>query len=121
MLGLRSTMFKVKDVTKPKEWYSKAFKTQAYFDKPLYVGFNIQGFELGLQSYSSLKGDDVLSCWGVENIAVNYNHLVQLGETEHEKITPLGCELMVSSVKDPWRNIIGLIYNPYFKLRVSNE
>jgi hypothetical protein len=28
----------------------------------------------------------------------------------------VGGELMVCSVKDPWDNIIGLIYNPYFKL-----
>jgi lactoylglutathione lyase len=25
---------------------------------------------------------------------------------------------MVASVKDPWGNIIGLIYNPYFKVEI---
>ncbi len=28
----------------------------------------------------------------------------------------VGGELMTGSVKDPWGNIIGLIYNPEFKL-----
>jgi hypothetical protein len=28
----------------------------------------------------------------------------------------VGGSLMVASVKDPWDNVIGLIYNPDFKL-----
>ena len=28
----------------------------------------------------------------------------------------VGGELMAASVIDPWQNVIGIIYNPYFKL-----
>ncbi|MBT4721520.1 MAG: VOC family protein, partial [Rhodospirillaceae bacterium] len=28
----------------------------------------------------------------------------------------VGGEIMVASVKDPWGNVIGLIYNPEFQL-----
>lgn len=49
MLGLRTTIYKVNDIAKAKEWYASAFLTQAYFDEPFYVGFNIGGYELGLQ------------------------------------------------------------------------
>ncbi len=38
------------------------------------------------------------------------------GATEHEKPNSVGGPVMVASVKDPWGNIIGLIYNPVFKL-----
>jgi lactoylglutathione lyase len=48
-LGLRTTIYKVGDITKAKEWYSKAFGVQPYFTEPFYVGFNIGGYELGLQ------------------------------------------------------------------------
>ena len=44
MLGLRTTIYKVDDLAKAKEWYAKAFETQPYFDEPFYVGFNIQGY-----------------------------------------------------------------------------
>jgi hypothetical protein len=49
MLGLRTTIYKVDDMIKAKEWYAKAFLTQPYFNEPFYVGFNIGGVELGLQ------------------------------------------------------------------------
>ena len=116
MLGLRTTIYRVSNLSEAKAWYVKAFKTESYFDEPFYVGFNIQGYELGLQPGDSAKGDNVLSYWGVENIQEAYDRLLSLGATEHEKPMNVGGELMVCSVKDHWQNIIGLIYNPYFKL-----
>jgi len=116
MLGLRTTVYRVDNLSEAKAWYSKAFKTEPYFDEPFYVGFNIQGYELGLLPDDSVKGDNVLSYWGVEDIQIAYNHLIELGATTHEEPNNVGGELMVASVYDPWKNIIGIIYNPYFKL-----
>ena len=119
MLGLRTTAYIVKDLAQAKAWYTKAFKTEPYFDESFYVGFNIQGYELGLLpegNETNLKGENVLSYWGVEDIQKELERLIELGATIHEKPTNVGGELMVCSVKDPWSNIIGLIYNPYFKL-----
>ncbi len=119
MLGIRTTAYIVKDLVGTKAWYAQAFRTEPYFDEPFYAGFNIQGYELGLMpdgDKSNLKGENVLSYWGVENIEKKYNRLLKLGATEHEKPTNVVGELMVCSVKDPWKNIIGLINNPYFKL-----
>ena len=33
----------------PKIGYANVFKIKPYFDQPFYVGFNIGGYELGLQ------------------------------------------------------------------------
>ena len=49
ILGLRTTIYKVSDIGKARDQYAKAFETKAYFDEPYYVGFNIRGYELGLQ------------------------------------------------------------------------
>lgn len=49
ILGLRTVVYKVKELNKAKDWYSKAFAQEPYFDEPFYVGFNIGGYELGLQ------------------------------------------------------------------------
>jgi lactoylglutathione lyase len=118
MLGLRTTIYKVSELQKAKEWYSKAFEIQPYFDEDFYVGFNIKGYELGLlpNENSKEKSDNILSYWGVEKIDKTYKHFLKLGATEHEKPNNVGGELMVASVKDPWNNVIGFIYNPYFKL-----
>ncbi len=121
MLGLRTVVYKVKDLTKAKEWYAKAFKSQPYFDEPFYVGFNICGYELGLlpEELSPVqKSESEIAYWGVENIQQEFEHLVKLGAQVHEKPTNVGGELMVASVTDPWKNIIGIIYNPAFKLKV---
>lgn len=119
MLGLRTTCYVVSDLTKATEWYSKAFGTNPYFNEPFYVGFNIQGYELGLLPVEKLRDkepDNALSYWGVEDINKRYQHLLNLGATKHQEPNNVGGELMVASVYDPWNNIVGIIYNPEFKL-----
>ena len=118
MLGLRTTIYKVPDLQKATDWYADVFQTKPYFVEPFYVGFNIKGYELGLlpDEGITVKSDNVLSYWGVENIEEMYQRFLDAGATEHEKPTNVGGELMVASVKDPWQNVIGLIYNPEFKL-----
>ncbi|MDV6167231.1 VOC family protein [Flavobacterium sp. DG1-102-2] len=116
ILGLRTVCYKVSDIDLAKEWYAKAFGTAPYFDEPFYVGFNISGYELGLQPDESIKGDNVVTYWGVDDIQNQYEHFISLGATEHEAPQNVGGEIIVASVKDLWGNIIGLIYNPEFKL-----
>ena len=119
MLGLRTVGYLVPDLNAAKEWYTKAFDQEPYFDEPFYVGFNIGGYELGLmpnENGDSASCDNVRTLWGVENIQKVYDHLITLGATEHEAPHNVGGPLMVASVRDPWGNVIGLIYNPEFKV-----
>lgn len=118
-LGLRTTIYKVSDLNAAKLWYTNAFEIEPYFDENFYVGFNIKGYELGLlpDEDTSKKGENVLSYWGVEDIRKIYEKLIEQGATSHEEPTNVGGELMVATVKDPWNNLIGLIYNPEFKLK----
>lgn len=118
-LGLRTVVYKVTDIAKAKKWYAGLFQTKPYFDEPFYVGFNIGGFELGLQPTKSkidINDANSVTYWGVESIEDTYLECLTKGAKEHEKPTNVGGDLIVASVIDPWGNIIGLIYNPYFKL-----
>jgi predicted enzyme related to lactoylglutathione lyase len=119
MLGLRTTIYKVGDIKKATEWYAKAFETDPYFNEPYYVGFNIKGYELGLQPEevpTMNKTETVVSYWGVTNIQEVYDRLIELGATENEKPFNVGEDITTATVKDPFGNVIGLIYNPHFKL-----
>lgn len=119
ILGLRTTIYKVGDVEKAKDWYSAVFGTGPYFDEPFYVGFNIGGYELGLQPEENPtldKAESVVTYWGVENIDTAYNFYLSSGATEHEKPFNVGGEIVTATVKDPWGNLIGLIYNPEFSV-----
>ena len=119
MLGLRTTIYKVGDLTKAKDWYAEAFRASPYFDEPFYVGFNIGGYELGLvpdDEPGVEKSANILSYWGVDDIESEYARLISLGAREYEKPTNVGGEIIVAGVKDPWSNVIGIIYNPAFDL-----
>ncbi|MES2486231.1 MAG: VOC family protein [Bacteroidota bacterium] len=116
ILGLRTVIYKVSNLEAAKTWYAKAFKTEPYFDAPFYVGFNIAGYELGLQPDEAITGTNVATFWGVEDINEAYAWFLSLGATTDEAPQNVGGEIMVATVKDAWGNLIGLIYNPEFKL-----
>ncbi|OJW84632.1 MAG: bleomycin resistance protein [Bacteroidetes bacterium 46-16] len=120
--GLRTVGYYTNELNKAKEWYSEVFETapyfdEPYFDEPFYVGFNIGGYELGLMPAEDgiAKGDNVLVYWAVDDAASAYNELLNKGATAHQAPQDVGDGIMVATVKDPWGNILGLIYNPHFK------
>ncbi|HMK06565.1 MAG TPA: VOC family protein [Flavobacterium sp.] len=119
ILGLRTVIYKVNDITAAKTFYISLFETEPYFDEPFYVGFNIAGYELGLHPGDENPQDKIesaLTYWGVNDVEAEYKRMLGLGAKPHEQPTNVGGEIIVASVKDPWGNIIGLIYNPEFRL-----
>jgi predicted enzyme related to lactoylglutathione lyase len=116
-LGLRTVIYKVPDINAAKEWYSKAFDTTPYFDEPFYVGFSIAGFELGLQPDPSAgnQSGGVIAYWGVPDVGKAFQKMLDSGATVESEPADVGGEIIVAEVKDPWNNLIGLIYNPHFK------
>lgn len=62
------------------------------------------------------KVETVVAYWGVNDIKETYNRLIGLGAIAHEEPHNVGGDISVASVKDPWGNIIGIIYNPEFKV-----
>lgn len=119
MQGLRTTIYKVGNLQEAKEWYTKAFQKAPYFDEPFYVGFNIGGYELGLDPEQEDKGEkasSVVAYWGVENIQEEYDRLLAIGAKAATSPMNVGGPIMVATVKDPWGNLIGIIHNPVFKV-----
>jgi len=119
-LGLRTAAYHVGDLDKAKEWYSKVLGIQPYFDQPFYVGFNVAGYELGLQpteTSSQEKADGSVPYWGVENAEASFQRLLELGATAHEAVQDVGEGIKVATVKDPFGNLFGIIENPHFKIQ----
>ena len=118
ILGLRTTIYLVPDIAIAKTWYTKAFGMKPYFDEPFYVGFNIGGYELGLypEKEDQKRADNVESYWGVKDIRKEHARFIELGAKEHTEIKEVGGGIEVTTIIDPWDNLIGLIYNPHFKL-----
>jgi lactoylglutathione lyase len=114
--GLRTTIYKVPDLAQAKTWYAQAFGVAPYFDEAFYAGFNVGGFELGLDpgAPAEIAPGGVVTYWGTDDVRAEYGRLLALGATEHEEPKEVGGDIKVASVLDPFGNIIGLIQNPHF-------
>ena len=118
-LGLRTAIYQVEDIDAAKNWYSSILGFAPYFDQPFYVGFNVGGYELGLQpseSETGRKSAGVVAYWGVEDAEASLRHLLEHGATAHEEVQDVGEGIKVATVKDPFGNVFGVIENPHFKL-----
>ena len=118
ILGLRTAIYQVSDLSAATEWYTKAFDTRPYFNEPFYVGFDIGGYELGLQpqEHAAQKEESVVAYWGVDDVESRYAGWLDIGATGYEAPQEVGGGIIVAKVKDPFGNIIGLIHNPHFKV-----
>jgi len=118
-LGLRTTIYLVDDIEAAKNWYSSVLGFAPYFDQPFYVGFNVGGYELGLQpgeGERSRKSAAVVAYWGVADAAAAFKHLLEQGAAVHEEVQDVGEGIKVATVMDPFGNVFGVIENPHFKL-----
>ena len=120
--GLRTAIYHVRDLQKAKEWYSGVLGFGPYFDEPFYVGFNVGGYELGLdpEAATATTGDSVVTYWGVPDAAAALARLVELGAKERAGVQEVGEGILVAAVEDPFGNVVGIIENPHFKLAVSD-
>lgn len=117
-LGLRTVIYHVDNIDSAKRWYADALGIQPYFDQPFYVGFNVGGFELGLDPDSAgvFNGNNLVAYWGVENIEKTLAHLLVLGAKKNTDIQDVGGNIRLATVIDPFGNVFGIIENPQFKI-----
>jgi predicted enzyme related to lactoylglutathione lyase len=122
MQGLRTVIYHVPDLARAKAWYSVAFGVLPYFDAPFYVGFNIGGFELGLDpDMSGVEvGSNVEAYWGVANVEAAFQDLIHKGARQHSPVREVGGGIRVAALRDPFGNVIGLIENPHFQQAPPN-
>ena len=116
--GLRTVIYHVDDLDKAKAWYAEVLGVRPYFDEPFYVGFNVGGFELGLDPdlKGVTKGSNVVAYWGVKDIDVAYQRVLELGAQQQTEVQEVGGGIRVGTVTDPFGNVVGLIENPNFKI-----
>lgn len=119
LLGLRTVIYKVQDLEKAKDWYHDVFGITPYFNEPFYVGYNIGGYELGLDpdlSDGNIIGQNTLTYWGVDHLHTVMELLKNKNITIVQDVQNVGGDILVATIADPFGNLIGLIENPEFKL-----
>src|ERR1700745_1960983 len=113
--GLRTVIYHAPALEKAKAWYSQVLGMEPYFDQPFYVGFNVGGYELGLDPDASSTpggnggGAAYLGVGGGEGA---FKRLLGLGATERSAVQEVGEGIRVATVFDPFGNILGVIEDP---------
>ncbi len=115
-LGLRTVLYPAPDLAAAKDWYTRALGFPPYFDQPFYVGFNVGGYELGLDPDATPGENGQQIYWGVEKIAPALQHLESLGAVIISDVQDVGDGILVASLRDPFGNTVGVIENPHFTL-----
>ena len=116
-LGLRTVTYAVADLERAKAWYADVLGVAPYFDQPFYVGFNVGGFELGLQPAEGAQQPGVggsTAYWGVPDAERALAQLLTQGAKVAQPLQDVGDGIKVAAVKDPFGNVFGLIQNPHF-------
>ncbi len=87
--GLRTAIYFVGNLDRAKEWYGLVLGIRPCFDEPFYVGFNVGGFELGLQPdgpNAPRASTGVIAYWGVDGANAAVGRLLELGATEQSGV-----------------------------------
>lgn len=126
--GLAQLNIPADDVAATRDWYARATGVQPYFQQPdaeapAYVEFRLGDAqdELGIIDRRYLPAahapgaGGVIARWHVDDLEGVVAHLMEIGATVHEPITPRGDEgFVTASVLDPFGNILGLIHSPHY-------
>jgi catechol 2,3-dioxygenase-like lactoylglutathione lyase family enzyme len=115
LLGLRTAIYAAPALDQAKAWYTAFLGIPPYFDEPFYVGFNVGGYELGLDPDITPAQGTPVTYWGVTNLPTVYQNLLDQGATALEEPRDVGEGIVVATVLDPFGNTLGIIENPSFK------
>ena len=114
-LGLRTVIYPAPDLAASKAWFSAMLGAEPYFDQPFYVGYNVAGYELGLDPNAD-PAIGAQSYWGVGDIDRTYQQLIAAGARPHTEVTETGDGIRAAGVLEPGGTFLGLIENPHFQL-----
>lgn len=112
--GLRTVIYPVTNLAEASAWYEQVLGKAPYFSEAFYVGFEVGGFELGLIPDGQPGSAGATAYWGTLDIDAEVARLAVLGATVDSPVTDVGGGIRVSTVRDPYGNLFGVIENPHF-------
>ena len=117
-LGLRTVIYPARDLDRTKQWFTSLLGVEPYFDEPFYVGYDVGGYELGLDPAEEAAATGPVTYWGVPDVEAAVAALVANGASERSPVAEVGGGIRVATVADPSGfSTIGVIENPHFTAR----
>ena len=111
--GVKTIIYPVTDLARAKTLYSELVGVEPYMDEAYYVGFNVEGQDIGLDPHGHSKGmTGPLAYWHVDDIEESLRALLDAGAEAHQGVRDVGEGKLIASVKDADGNVIGLLQSP---------
>jgi predicted enzyme related to lactoylglutathione lyase len=108
--GAQSIVFPVRDAEQAKAVFRALLNTEPHTDQPYYIGFNVGGFEIGLDPNGHSKGlTGPVTYWKVDDVKSRLRALVDAGATIQMEPTEVGGGTTIAVAKDADGNPVGLI------------
>ena len=111
--GMKTILYPVKDLAAAKKLYGALLGVAPVMDEPYYVGYNVDGQDIGLDPNGHSKGmAGSLGYWHVDDINTTLAAVLAAGGEQHQEITDVGGGKLIATVKDADGNLIGLLQMP---------
>ena len=113
--SIRSVIYQVDDLAMAKAFYAAILGKKPYFDEPYYVGFDVEGQELGLHpDISKIRpgAGGAVAYWRVDDLGATWQHVLSLGADAVDSPHDVGGGISTAIVSDPCGNLVGLIQTP---------
>jgi len=108
--GIKSIIYPSSNLAQDKKFWQEVTGSEPYFDQPYYVGFRIEGCELGLDPNAAKEGLEYpVAYWHVTNAKEAAKQLVDGGATVNGELRDVGGGMMMGTFKDASGNIFGII------------
>lgn len=108
--GIASVIFPTSNLEVDKTFWQAALGVTPYFDEAFYVGFKVDGCELGLDPNAADEGLAYpVTYWSTTNIHASHTALLAAGAIAHRDITSVGDGVLVATMKDISGNLFGLL------------
>jgi catechol 2,3-dioxygenase-like lactoylglutathione lyase family enzyme len=122
--GVSTVCYFAADHAAAKKWYTEFLGLEPYMDKPGYFEFRFGDYqhEFGvidtkyMPSFDPAKKEagGIYTYWHVDDINATLERLLSLGATLLDAPQDRGEGFITATVRDPFGNILGIMYNPHY-------
>lgn len=111
--GMKTVIYPVEDISAARKLYGQLLGVEPYMDETYYVGFNLDGQDVGLDPNGRRKGmTGPVGYWHVDDIEASLQALLGAGAQPGQPVRDVGGGKLIATVTDPDGNVVGLLQEP---------
>jgi predicted enzyme related to lactoylglutathione lyase len=111
--GIKTVLHPVSDLARAKAMYTALLGTAPQSDAPYYVGFEVEGQQIGLVPSSGPQGmTSPVAYWHVSDIEAKLAEVTAAGAAVKEPAHDVGGGRLIATFTDPDGNVLGLLQDP---------